>query len=1095
MSDSRGRGRGGGRGGGGGEFRGGRGGGEFRGGRGGGGGGGGGGGSGEFRGGRGGGGYFRGGRGGGGDFRGGRGGGGGGGGGRGGYGGSGVDIFTGAGPSIPAPDATITQLENRWMEKHGLKSQGPGAGALVSKMAELSLGPVSMPKRPAFGTGGNPVVLWANYFNMTLNLDTVYRYDLRVVSSPSTKEQEGDAPSKQEGGKSKKSKGKPKPASGEQSEAPKDVKEPKDDKEPKGKEPKGKELFEIIKLALDKLPGKPAVATEYKQQLVAREKLKLPPDGVIQVELNEPGRKPKTWHVRFDGPISINVSSLMGYVRSMEDKNDDVFPKFPEEVDAVGIVLAHTARSSPNTAVIGNSRFFAIDPARKAQAPMPPGSLIEILRGYVQSVRPATGRLLLNTNVTHAVFRKEFKLDELFKAFGVANLHLPQQRSHQAKQILDGLNKFLAKSRIQAKVAGEKPGEFFTVKRGMSGLATTKDGKGEEKRPEFTDGGFPYGTPTTVKFYLRKPKDPEAKPPPGLSFDSMVLVSEYYKARYGIRAEPGLPLINAGTLDKPVYILAELCTLLPGQPLPKRTTLLPQEQDSMIRFACRPPPDNAVSVTTSARDLLALDNNKLLERFGIRVDKNLITVIGRELPPPAVSYLKGNSFTRVKPENGGWLMKEVKVCKSGRRIANWAFLIIGKARPPIDFGALKAAVGSFAQFLNNKMGVAMNTQPAPANGYQTAGTGEEDLRNVFGAIAKQKPQPELILVLLPDKDATTYKTVKKLGDVEFGIATVCVRQEMLTKQQGQLGYFANVGLKVNLKFGGVNHRVEDETGLVDKTMFAGYDVTHPTNLRNAAAENAPSLVGLVASIDNSLSQWPAVTWENKSRVEQVGGKMDDGKFIAHFKDRIRLWQKNNGNRLPENIVIFRDGVSEGQFSMVIEKELPDIRQACRETYPPNANPRLALIVSVKRHQTRFYPTDRNHIHPRSKSPKEGTIVDRGVTNVRYWDFFLQAHASLQGTARPAHYTVLLDEIFRQKFGAAAADKLETLTHNMCYAYGRATKAVSICPPAYYADLVATRARIHNSEMFEDTKSVASSQRSSVFGRRVHDRLKDTMYYI
>jgi hypothetical protein len=53
-------------------------------------------------------------------------------------------------------------------------------------------------------------------------------------------------------------------------------------------------------------------------------------------------------------------------------------------------------------------------------------------------------------------------------------------------------------------------------------------------------------------------------------------------------------------------------------------------------------------------------------------------------------------------------------------------------------------------------------------------------------------------------------------------------------------------------------------------------------------------------------------------------------------------------------------------------------------------------VSVKRHQTRFYPTDRDHIHPRSKSPKEGTIVDRGVTNVRYWDFFLQAHASLQG---------------------------------------------------------------------------------------------------
>lgn len=100
-----------------------------------------------------------------------------------------------------------------------------------------------------------------------------------------------------------------------------------------------------------------------------------------------------------------------------------------------------------------------------------------------------------------------------------------------------------------------------------------------------------------------------------------------------------------------------------------------------------------------------------------------------------------------------------------------------------------------------------------------------------------------------------------------------------------------------------------------------------------------------------------------------------------------------------------------------------------------------------------------------------------------------------GTARPAHYTVLLDEIFRQKFGSAAADKLETLTHNMCYAYGRATKAVSICPPAYYADLVATRARIHKSELFDDTQSLASSEQSKALGREVHDRLRDTMYYI
>jgi eukaryotic translation initiation factor 2C len=382
----------------------------------------------------------------------------------------------------------------------------------------------------------------------------------------------------------------------------------------------------------------------------------------------------------------------------------------------------------------------------------------------------------------------------------------------------------------------------------------------------------------------------------------------------------------------------------------------------------------------------------LQNKFGITVDKEMITVKGRELVPPTVIYKKGASDQSVTPADGGWLMKGVKVCKSGTPITTWTYLVIGG-----QAAQLKSTVENFAKFLSSNMGVAMSAKAAPSNGYSTASRREDEIKNVFQAIDKLKPRPQFLLVLLPEKEATTYNLVKKFGDVEYGIPTSCVQTSMLTKEKGQFGYFANVGLKVNLKFGGTNHRVQDDTKLVEKTMFMGYDVTHPTNLPGGAGDNAPSLVGLVASIDKDLAQWPAVTWENKSRVERVG----DDEFVRHFKDnikgRLQLWRQHNKSQLPENIVIFRDGVSEGQFSMVLEKELPHIRDACREMYPPkSAPPRISLIVSVKRHQTRFYPTDAGHIHFQSKSPKEGTIVDRGVTNARYWDFFLQAHASLKG---------------------------------------------------------------------------------------------------
>lgn len=102
---------------------------------------------------------------------------------------------------------------------------------------------------------------------------------------------------------------------------------------------------------------------------------------------------------------------------------------------------------------------------------------------------------------------------------------------------------------------------------------------------------------------------------------------------------------------------------------------------------------------------------------------------------------------------------------------------------------------------------------------------------------------------------------------------------------------------------------------------------------------------------------------------------------------------------------------------------------------------------------------------------------------------------MTGTARPAHYTVLIDEIFRAEYGKEAANRLERLTYDMCYQYGRATKAVSICPPAYYADLVCTRARIHNLELFEGSDTASVSTAGAGRTKIVHRNLQDSMYYV
>lgn len=869
------------------------------------------------------------------------------------------------GTAIPQPDQAITTLEDAFI------AQNKGSvDQLASKLSKLSVKNSTdlFPIRPGFGNKGTEIILWANYFKLNVSAIGLFKYTLNISHVPT----ETSDPKATKGAKG------PKGAKG--------AKGP-------GKEAKGRKLAYIVGLALAALKPGAVVASEYKDRVISLKKLDLPADGVILVDSLE-GRRSERWAVKFNGPESIQVGELMKYLSSFKDSgNDHVFPKFPAETDAIGIILGHTARQDPRTAAVGSSRFFAVDNRRmEACMELPPGA-ISLLRGYFQSVRTATGRLLLNTNVTHSIFRQEIALDQLFEKLNLGHLGSNVDKSKATPLINDliKLRKILGKARVRCKLYDEESKKWIAVDKTMCGFAESRDGHGEEpgRRPRFRQGTT-YACPTTVQFFLREPSSPANKKP-GLPYNTFITVADYYRVRYNVQAKPGLPLINVGTPAKPIYLLAEHCSIIAGQPL--KTKLSPREQDAMIKFACRNPPSNATSLASSARELLAFDNNPLLQQFGIAVGKQLITVKARELKPPQVVYLKGNSPSPVQPDNGSWLMKSVKVAKPGVFINNWTFMYISPSQAWADYPKVKAVVGSFANFLSSNMGVNINKQANPAAGttipYQA---GEDEIRAQFRKLATPN-SPQLLFVVLGVKDTATYNTIKKIGDVEFGIQTVCVVQENIFKEKGQFGYFANVGLKVNLKFGGTNHKLQRDIPLLKsgKTMVVGYDVTHPTNLAPGAGKNAPSMVGLVASIDAEMAQWPATAWSNPSRVEML-----DEILVDKFKSRLQLWQKHNQGRLPENLLVFRDGVSEGQFATVLEKELPFLRRACDELYKPGTTPRISLIVSVKRHQTRFYPTDPAHVHLRSKSPREGTVVDRGVTNVRYWDFFLQAHASLQG---------------------------------------------------------------------------------------------------
>lgn len=92
-----------------------------------------------------------------------------------------------------------------------------------------------------------------------------------------------------------------------------------------------------------------------------------------------------------------------------------------------------------------------------------------------------------------------------------------------------------------------------------------------------------------------------------------------------------------------------------------------------------------------------------------------------------------------------------------------------------------------------------------------------------------------------------------------------------------------------------------------------------------------------------------------------------------------------------------------------------------------------------------------------------------------------------------------------------ADTIQNETHKASYMYARATKAVSIVPPVYYADLACQRARLYLGRLMRDVEAAPRREKGTredtderlrvyqeaekLFGEGVHPDLKDTMFYI
>ena len=673
----------------------------------------------------------------------------------------------------------------------------------------------------------------------------------------------------------------------------------------------------------------------------------------------------------------------------MKDLNFSVsggtYPVKSEAIQALNILLSYGPTTDPHIVTVGQNIFYPFQGHAKAVGQDLTYGL-EALRGYFSSVRTSVGRILVNVNVATGAFYKAGPLLDLMTAYCGGGP--PANASLYSK-----LSAFVKKLRVETNYLTEK----------SSDVKGKPKGKGAKKRKVHTIVQLSaWGKDATNTTFHNGEKQ--------------VTVQAYFQQAHGITlSKPKAPLINYGVGPNDAkWIPAELCSVLPGQVA--RRMLLPDQTRSMIEFAARPPFQNAQSIIGDGLAVTKIDQisqgvNSILAKYGTQVDLSMITVHGRVLTAPTLVYKSSN----VRPRDGKWNLADgirPRPFFTGCSIPDWNCLIINEGRYDTIRGDPMPLLESFRETLSNyglKMGkvnrpVTISVDP------RNSGT----IRQVIDSGLKQfQKKPQFLFVVLGSDSALVYDTIKQLCDLQHGIPSVCSIGKKLTKEKGQAQYFANVALKFNLKKGGINHHIPgNELAPLDaRTIVFGIDVTHPSP---GSAESSPSIAGVVASSDTKFTQYPASIRTQQGRVEMVA------QLEEMILERLRLWQKINKG-LPDKVIVYRDGVSEGQYPLVLKEEYPAFVKAFEKLYgAQQKHPRISIITVGKRHHTRFYPTKKEDADGKTGNPLPGTVVDRGVTGERLFDFFLLAHQGLQGTSKPCHYVVLKDE---NKLGADQLQKL------------------------------------------------------------------------
>lgn len=232
---------------------------------------------------------------------------------------------------------------------------------------------------------------------------------------------------------------------------------------------------------------------------------------------------------------------------------------------------------------------------------------------------------------------------------------------------------------------------------------------------------------------------------------------------------------------------------------------------------------------------------------------------------------------------------------------------------------------------------------------------------VEGVIGKD---PKMIMIVVPTNAADRYAAIKRLTCVNNAIPTqVIVAKTLTPKKGGVMSIATKVIIQVNCKLGGAPWMIKFP---IKGLMSIGFDVNHDSH------DRSKSYGAFIASMDikSEVKFYSGVT------AHKDGTEMSNN-ITVHMHAALREFKEVHG-ALPERIIMYRDGVGDGQIEYVHSQEVRKLEEKLNFVYEQFGNgstPKFTVIVVNKRLNTRIFLNQGSKV----ANPVSGTIVDNTIT--------------------------------------------------------------------------------------------------------------------